>query len=136
MKINWSYEMSWHGEQVTLSSFVGKIPVSITCQDDEITFVFSDGTAFNLFHYQDCHERVFIEDVNGDWNDLIGHPLLVAEERTSEEGEPLSEGDEYFLWTFYTFRGIGGSVDVRWYGASKGFYYIEVDLAVAEGVVL
>lgn len=106
-----------------LSDIVGKTPVSIECGEDNIIFVLSDGMAVKFYHEQDCCEVVSIEDVNGDWADLIGAPLLVADER-SEHGEC----GESSTWTFYTFRSVKGSVDVRWYGQSNGYYSERVDI--------
>lgn len=106
----------------TIKDIVGKTPTNITVSgvcEDEIEMVFDDGTACKFYHEQDCCEDVSIEDVNGNWGDLIGTPLLVAEEREGESGE---KDYETFTWTFYTFRSIKGSVDVRWYGTSNGYY--------------
>jgi hypothetical protein len=99
---------------------------------DELVFEFTDGSKCMFYHSQDCCESVQIEDVNGSWSDLIGHPLLVAEERVSREKPKGVETDpwaESETWTFYTFRSIGGSVDVRWYGNSNGYYSESVDFA-------
>ena len=75
-----------------------------------------------------------IDDVNGDWLSLIGHPLLVADKRESGESEhEKSDGDfwgDSNTWTFYTFRGVGGSVDVRWHGSSNGYYSEGVDFSL------
>lgn len=79
---------------------------------------FSNGALISFAHHQDCSEEVWLEDVNGDWSDLIGHPLLVAdvrEQKTDKHGESTT-------WTFVTLRGIGGSVDLRWCGHSNGYY--------------
>ena len=119
-----------------IEDIVGKIPVNISiveesrCENEAIVFLFEDGTACKFMHAQDCCETVLIDDVNGDWNDLIGTPLLVAESRTNSDLPPRE--DEYgsessWTWTFYTFRSIKGSVDVRWYGESNGYYSEEVD---------
>jgi hypothetical protein len=69
---------------------------------------------------------VRIDYVIRDWTDLIGSELLVAEERTGD----YDDGGEYesVTWTFYTFRSINGSVDVRWCGTSNGYYSESVDL--------
>ena len=97
--------------------------------DEEITFFFND--CMVLFdHYQDCCENVFIEDINGDWSDLIGTMLVVASERTSEEPESDAEIIEEDLWTFYTFRSLKGSVDVRWHGTCNGYYSMAVSINV------
>ena len=121
-KIKWQ---SWHTDVPEfvpkgIKDTVGKIPVYILSEEEEIVFLFDDGSACKFTHNQECCEHVSVDDVNGDWNDLIGTPLLVAEERTNLDQK---EG----TWTFYTFRSIKGSVDVRWYGVSNGFYSEEVD---------
>jgi hypothetical protein len=87
-------------------------------EDYELVFVRSDGVAFMFYHEQDCCEHVCIEDINGDLEDLINTPILVADERTSRDVEFY----ESATWTFYTFRTIKGSVDVRWLGESNGYY--------------
>jgi hypothetical protein len=47
---------------------------------ESMTFYATDGRAFKFYHYQGCCESVFIEDVCGDVEDLIGSPLVLAEE--------------------------------------------------------
>ncbi len=113
-------------EYPAVSQIVGLTPVSIEQTEDEIKMDFSDGSSCTFHHYQDCCESVVVEDVNGDWSDLIGHPILVADERISHD-EP--GGFESDTWTFYTFRGNGGSVDVRWHGSSNGYYSESVDFS-------
>lgn len=81
-------------------------------------------------HSSDCCETVSVEDITGDVADLIGSPLLVAEEATSGEN-PAGVVKEYqnsFTWTFYKFATIKGYVDVRWYGESNGYYSENVDV--------
>ena len=112
-----------------IKEIIGLVPVAINGEagDDIITMEFSDGSSCEWFHKQDCCETVSVHDVIGDWEDLIGNPILVAEERVSDEG-PTTNG-ESDTWTFYTFRGIKGSVDVRWWGSSKGHYSESVDFS-------
>jgi hypothetical protein len=106
-----------------LDKIIGRVPVNIIQTDDEITFHFGDGSKGVFYHSQDCCESVNVEDVTGDWADLLNTPLLVAEERSSEEApEGSARRDDSDTWTFYTFRSIRGSVDVRWHGSSNGYY--------------
>jgi hypothetical protein len=107
---------------IPLTDLIGAIPISIDCGDEEITIVTDRGTA-TFLHCQDCCEQVGIDDVNGDWNDLIGFPLFVAEERSNQEDVDYGS----ITWTFYTFRGLKGSVDVTWRGESNGYYSESVD---------
>jgi hypothetical protein len=113
---------------ITISEMIGKTPVLITQDTEEIIFSFSDGTKGVFYHFQDCCESVYVEDVTGDWSDLIGHPILVAEERSEENPNAEESG----TWTFYTFRGVGGSVDVRWNGESNGCYSEGVDFEMMQ----
>jgi len=68
-------------------------------------------------------ETVNIEDIAGHLDDLVGSPLLMAEE-TSDTNE---EYDGALKWTFYKFATVKGYVTVRWYGESNGCYAVNVD---------
>lgn len=92
---------------------------------DSVEFVLNDGTVYVMDHEQDCCEFVEIDDVSGDVGCLLGTPVLVAEERTSEEDR--REEDIYLLWTFYTLATVKGYVDIRWHGESNGWYSVSVD---------
>jgi hypothetical protein len=103
--------------------------------DEEIVFVTTEGETFNLFHSQDCCESVVIESVTGDLADLIGTPILMADEATSGD-TPVGYKNEYEpesqTWTFYKLRTIKGSVDIRWFGSSNGCYSESVSFCKAE----
>jgi hypothetical protein len=103
---------------------MGKVLKEITVEDYEIRFVTVDGNIYRMFHYQDCCESVYVESVVGDVQDLIGEPILVAEEVTSYENPEgfESEYQESFTWTFYKLATRKGYVDIRWYGESNGYY--------------
>ena len=94
---------------------------------DEIKFITNEGDTYLMYHMQDCCENVNIEDIIGDVEDLIGSPITMAEEVTSNENP--KEGyfsPESFTWTFYKFATIKGYVTIRWYGESNGYYSEEV----------
>ena len=101
-------------------------------EDDsaEVIFTTSEGRRFEMSHSQDCCERVSIEDVCGDINDLLNSPILLAEEVTSEEDpEDIQKDyhDDSFCWTFYKLSTIKGDITIRWYGESNGYYSVGVD---------
>ena len=95
--------------------------------EDNLIFKSDDGSVFKFYHQQDCCESVYIEDICGDLNDLVGSPLLEAEEVSNMEvPETLKQkvSDDYYsyTWTFYRFGTNKGSVTVRWLGTSNGYY--------------
>lgn len=100
--------------------------------NEEIRFLCEDGRRFVLYHEQDCCESVALDDVCGDLSDLVGVPLLLAEEvsndppKVERDYEPESE-----TWTFYKFSTVKGDVTLRWYGESNGYYSESVDFAPA-----
>jgi hypothetical protein len=99
--------------------------------DEEIIFTADSGRRFKLYHEQGCCESVQIEDVNGDLNDLVGVPILQAEEVCFERDEnPEGMAEPYgesFTWTFYKFATAKGYVTIRWLGESNGYYSESVD---------
>jgi hypothetical protein len=101
--------------------------------DGDLIFKSSDGTTFTFYHDQECCEQVSIESITGDLSDLVGHPLLVAEESTSDTNpeDVKREDQDCFTWTFYKFATIKGHVDVRWYGESNGYYSTSVTLGIS-----
>ena len=112
-------------KRINFSILIGKIlkVLTINNDDDEIIFETIDNEKYKLFHDQDCCETVTIEDICGNLDDLIGSPLLIADERTNEH----SDYDSSFTWTFYEIATIKGSVTIRWYGESNGYYSEKVD---------
>ena len=71
-----------------------------------------------MIHHQDCCEIVYLADVVGSFEDLIGYPLLeVSESIVDIESEDYSSTASY-----YNFRTVKASVQLRWVGESNGFY--------------
>jgi hypothetical protein len=116
---------------------IGLTMVSVTGHDggEELRFTSSDGRVFRFYHGQDCCESVLIEDIAGDLADIVGSPIVMAEEVSSLDGfdeaaEATSVGDyepESYTWTFYKFATAKGYVTVRWFGTSNGYYGEGVD---------
>jgi len=127
------------------SDLKGHTLVSIGIKDEVIIYT-TETDVFIQKHCQDCSETVYIESVVGDVSDLIGHPLLVAEEVTSSEERPAhvdtvaeevalriaGEGaitpDESYTWSFYKLDTIKGGITIRWLGESNGYYSESVDI--------
>ena len=108
----------------------GKVFTRVTGSVGGDTLVFETATErFVFFHSQDCCECVDINDITGDLQDLVGEPLLIAEEVSGETPVDFEEEDhESVTWTFYKFATRKGYVDVRWLGESNGYYSESVSL--------
>jgi len=123
-------------DYVNISELVGKTLTAIETDDYEfILFKCEDGSEYKMFHSQDCCESVTIEDIIGEFDDLIGNPILIAEERYGEPPERVPDENGYVYtpesetWTFYELATVKGSVTIRWYGTSNGYYSEEVNFA-------
>jgi len=110
------------GSVKSFDELVGRVLCRAEATDEELTLYLSDTNYVRFFHYQDCCETVYIEDICGDLNDLVGEPLLIAEEVSNYEADKKEQYDESYTWTFYKFATRKGYVDVRWYGTSNGYY--------------
>lgn len=120
------------GEYTEISDFVGKVFTNIEVNKDEDTITFNTvNESFKMFHVQNCCEAVSIEDISGDLIDLIGNPILTAyKESNNEPSDKLEEYEpgESQTWTFYRISTIKGTVTIRWYGTSNGYYSEDVDI--------
>lgn len=85
----------------------------------ELRFVAGD-RSWRMYHDQDCCESVRVNDICGNLDDLIGSPILMAEE-VSREASP-QEVSESGTWTFYKLATAKGYVTIRWLGESNGYY--------------
>jgi hypothetical protein len=88
--------------------------------DEKLEFVASDGSTFTFLYYQDCCASCRVEDICGDLSDLIGSPIVMAEEVDNMD-EPYAGSDSY-TWTFYRFGTAKGTITIRWLGESNGYY--------------
>ncbi len=87
---------------------------------DEIIMWTSDGYRYNMFHEQDCCESVSVEDIDGDVEDILNSPILLAEEVSNSSRN--DEDYESATWTFYKLATIKGYMTIRWLGTSNGYY--------------
>ena len=109
-----------------ISELVGLTMANVARYGEEIHFTATDGQKWKLHHDQDCCESVTIDDINGELSDLIGAPILQAEEASNEPDpgpqSPYGYAHESYTWTFYKLATIKGYVTLRWYGTSNGYY--------------
>lgn len=117
-----------------VSELFGKTLIAITGAEvdgDAILFECSDGSAYLMYHDQNCCESVDINDICGDVKRLLGNPLTKAEKTSSADDPSLdpTPDDEWgtHTWTYYHLATVKGYVDIRWYGSSNGYYSESVD---------
>lgn len=113
----------------TVSDLVGRTLMRVTVSEDKerVTFTLDSGREYAMSHTQNCCESVQLEEVIGDLDDLVGAPILAAEESTNSEEPKPHEYSDSFTWTFYKLATIKGSVTLRWLGESNGYYSESVD---------
>ena len=115
-------------KQREFAELVGQTIVKVEIiHQREMVFTLENTERARLYHDQACCEDVLIEDISGNLDDLVGSPILMAEEATSNENPPgvpvtVTEYQESFTWTFYKMATIKGYVTIRWYGQSNGYY--------------
>ena len=114
------------------ASLLGKTLSGVVATEDEITFTTVDGEVYKMLHFQNCCESVYIESIVGDLEDLVGEPILLAEEAANlfdiiRESEKVPTSEDSHTWTFYKLATRKGYVDIRWYGTSNGYYSESVD---------
>ena len=107
----------------------GQVLKSVRRSDEQVVFLTKSGKEYVMYHEQDCCELVTVAEVIGDYMDLIGAPILQAEEVTYSgdesdfskwpEGVRRPEDVDSYTWTFYKLSTIKGSVTIRWYGSSN-----------------
>ncbi len=100
-----------------------------TNQNNELVFcgerhVDGWGVVFTFFHFQECCENVWIEDIVGDLTDLEG--VVLTEAKVVTESSDTENGSQ--TWSFFKFATSKGCVVVRWCGESNGFYSERVSL--------
>ncbi len=105
---------------------------------EEIVFHVSNGDRYILRHDLACCEEVYVEDIAGHERDLLLAPIVHAEEVSmrpfdsrNEAAMPLIANNPKHAtctWTFYRLATWHGSVVIRWYGGSNGYYAEKANL--------
>lgn len=107
-------------------ALVGKTLREVKVSGDyKITFTVDETESYDMYHPQDCCEDVWIEDICGDLQSLVGKPILFADESSNEIDERKKAGRN-LEWTFYRIGNINGSVVIRWCGDLETYYSVKV----------
>lgn len=101
--------------------------------EDAVLITFESGLVVGMWHKQDCCEYVYLEDVTGNPQDLVGGEVVVCEVRyedasDDEDSSGWSSGDSD--WSFLEIRTTKGDCTFRWYGSSNGYYSTTADVCI------
>lgn len=109
---------------VGIDTLKGKTLLSVTVsnENDRIVFQTNSGEQYRMMHQQDCCENVRVEEIIGSLDDLVGSPILEAEEQSGSNDGTRTDCSESYTWTFYKLGTIRGHVTIRWLGESNGYY--------------
>ena len=118
--------------QVTIiDELIGQVAKAVTNhRNEELTFDLENGQTARFYHEQDCCESVSIEEIHGDLNDLVGREIVQAEFVYEDANVEDNWAYDTATWTFFKFATNKGSVTVRWYGTSNGYYSEAVDFEI------
>lgn len=92
--------------------------------NERLLFVTTTGKKYQLISNEHIAcSNIYIEDICGDLNDLVGSPIIQAEENSNN----TNDRDQSQTWTFYRIATAKGQVVLRWYGTSNGYYSEQAD---------
>ena len=110
-----------------IKDMVGKKVLGIY-YDEENFQILADDCVYAFYHEQSCCESVWLTQVDGISDKLIGSRIVIAEvvvyEKDTEYG--------HATWTFYKIGTTKGMIDFRWQGESSGCYSESVNLIKIE----
>lgn len=116
------------GNSVKFNDLLGKRITGFTGKPQDSTIVITTecGCVYTLYHEQDCCENVYVEDITGCVDDLIGGIVTRAEEASQHNPHAFESG----TWTFYRIDTdkFGGDVVIRFNGESNGYYSESVSI--------
>ena len=110
-----------------MKDMVGKKVLGIY-YDEENFQILTDDCVYAFYHQQDCCESVWLTQVDGISNKIIGSRIVIAEVATDEKDTEYG----HITWTFYKIGTTKGMIDFRWCGESNGYYSESVDLIKIE----
>ena len=102
--------------------------VVASSRNEEVHFFAESGEEFVLMHFQDCCESVGLEKVIGNLEDIIGIPVLFAENVSESYPNNDYQNDDGIYEEHYFKVGTAkGNVVFKWTGDSNGYYSVGVD---------
>ena len=120
---SWDKRFKPHRSHCDIKDMVGKKIIGIY-YDEENFQILTDDCVYAFYHEQDCCESVWLTQVDGISDKLIGSRIIIAEVVTDEKDTEYG----HTTWTFYKIGTNKGMIDFRFQGESNGYYSETVDL--------
>ena len=119
----WCKLVKPHRSHCDIKDMIGKKITGIY-YDEENFQIRTDDCVYAFYHEQDCCESVYLTQVDGISDKIIGSCIVMAEEVT--DCGAIVGGT--ITWTFYKIGTTKGRIDFWWQGESNGYYSESVDL--------
>ena len=123
----WCRLVKPHRSHCDIKDMVGKKITGIYYDEDYFQ-IRTDDCVYAFYHEQDCCESVWLTQVDGISDKIIGSRIVIAEEVVDEK----ETENGHITWTFYKIGTNKGMIDFRWQGESDGGYSETVDLVKIE----
>ena len=123
----WCKLVKPHRSHCDIKDMVGKKVIGIYYDEENFQILTDDGV-YAFYHEQDCCESVWLTQVDGISDKIIGSRIVIAEVVTDEK----SVAGGSVTWSFYKIGTNKGMIDFRWQGESNGYYSETVDLIKIE----
>ena len=123
----WCKLVKPHRSHCDIKDMVGKKITGIY-YDEEYFQIRTDDCVYAFYHEQDCCESVWLTQVDGISDKIIGSRIVIAEVVTDEKDTEYG----HITWSFYKIGTNKGIIDFRWQGESDGGYSEIVNLVKVE----
>lgn len=110
-----------------IDELVGKVVRGLAYDEDSFQ-ILTDDCVYIFYHEYNCCESVWLTQVDGISDKIIGSRIVIAEVVTDEKDTDYG----HITWTFYKIGTTKGMIDFRWQGESNGYYSESVDLIKIE----
>ena len=110
-----------------IKDMVGKKVLGIY-YDEENFQILTDDCVYIFYHEYSCCESVWLTQVDGISDKIIGSRIVIAEVVTDEKDTEHG----HITWSFYKIGTNKGMIDFRFQGESNGYYSESVDLIKIE----
>lgn len=110
-----------------IDELVGKV-VRGLAYDEYYFQILTDDCVYIFYHEYSCCENVWLTQVDGISDKIIGSRIVIAEVVTDEKDTEYG----HTTWSFYKIGTNKGMIDFRWCGESNGYYSESVDLIKIE----